>query len=319
MPRTFVALAAGLLASGIASAQAPAADHHQHLFSPATLTLINAGPSGPPQILAADLIKHLDNAGIKRAAVLSTGYMYGKPDRKVENEYARVRAENDWTGAQAAQYPGRLFAFCGINPMRDYALKEIERCASDPKLKHGIKLHLGNSDVQLENPEHAARLREVFAAANKHRMAIAVHMRASISKKRPYGALQAHAFLDQVLPGAPDVVVQVAHMAGTGPGYDDLPSQEVMSVLAEVAEKRDPRMRNVWFDVASVANGANAEQAALLVKHIRQVGVQRILYGSDAASTEGQRPKESWAAFRKLPLTEAEFAAIASNVSPYLR
>lgn len=319
MTRTLFALAAGLLASGIAAAQAPAADHHQHLFSPATLTLINAGPSGPPQILAADLIRHLDNAGIRRAAVLSTGYMYGKPGRNVENEYAMVRAENDWTGAQAAQYPGRLVAFCGINPMRDYALQEIERCAGDPKLRHGIKLHLGNSDVQLENPEHTARLRQVFAAANRHRMAIAVHMRASISKKRPYGAAQARAFIEQVLPAAPDTVVQVAHMAGTGPGYDDPPSQEVMSVLAEAAEKRDPRMRNVWFDVASVANGANAEQAAQLVKHIRQVGVQRIVYGSDAASTESQRPKEAWEAFRKLPLTDAEFAAIASNVAPYLR
>jgi hypothetical protein len=38
----------------------------------------------------------------------------------------------------------------------------------------------------------------------------------------PLAALlcQARIFLDQVLPAAPDVVVQVAHFAGSGPGYD---------------------------------------------------------------------------------------------------
>jgi hypothetical protein len=34
------------------------------------------------------------------------------------------------------------------------------------------------------------------------------------------GAAQARIFLDQVLSAAPDFVVQVAHFAGSGPGYD---------------------------------------------------------------------------------------------------
>jgi hypothetical protein len=54
------------------------------------------------------------------------------------------------------------------------------------------------------------------------------------------------------------------------------------------------------------------------VRRIRQVGVERILFGSDAA-IEGNRPRESWAAFRRLPLTEAEFDRIARNLAPYLR
>lgn len=320
MTRHFLALLAGLISSGLVAAQgAPAVDHHQHLFSPGILALIKPGPSGPPQILASDVIKHLDDAGIQRAVLLSTAYMYGKPNRQVEDEIAKVRAENDWTGAQAAQFPDRLLAFCGIAPNKDYALEEIERCARSPQLRRGIKLHLGNSDMQLENPAHAERLRQVFAAANKHGMAIIVHMRASISNKRPYGAAQARAFIENVLPAAPDVAVQVAHMAGTGPGYDDPPSQAVMATLADAVAKGDPRTRNLWFDVASVANGATPEQAALLARHIRQVGVKRILYGSDAASSASQVPREAWAAFRKIPLTEAEFAAIASNVAPYLR
>jgi hypothetical protein len=49
------------------------------------------------------------------------------------------------------------------------------------------------------------------------------------------------------------------------------------------------------------------------------VGVGRILYGSDAAAGGNLRPREGWAAFRRLPLTDAEFRTIARNVAPYLR
>ena len=55
----------------------------------------------------------------------------------------------------------------------------------------------------------------------------------SISRKRPYGAAQARIFLEQLLPLAADVPVQIAHLAGTGPGYDDPPADSAMAVLAD--------------------------------------------------------------------------------------
>jgi hypothetical protein len=56
-----------------------------------------------------------------------------------------------------------------------------------------------------------------------------------------------------------------------------------------------------------------------VAKRIRQAGVKRILYGSDAAAGTSLRPREGWAAFRRLPLTEAEFRQITKNLAPYLR
>jgi len=47
--------------------------------------------------------------------------------------------------------------------------------------------------------------------------------------------------------------------------------------------------------------------------------VKRVLFGSDAAVAPNVPPKEAWAVFRRLPLTEKEFATIARNVAPYLR
>ncbi|HEY1150520.1 MAG TPA: amidohydrolase family protein [Pseudoduganella sp.] len=303
-----------LMLCGLAQAQ-PAGDFHQHLFSPTVAELVKVQP-----ISATDLISMLDDAGIKRATLLSVAYTFGSPKRSFPDELARVRAENDWTAAQAAKYPGRLMAFCSFNPLKDYALGELARCAAHPGLKHGIKLHFGNSDVQLEQPAHLERMKQVFKAANDHHMAIVVHMRASISQNRPYGAQQARIFLEQLLPQAPDVTVQVAHFAGAGPGYDDPAGEEAMGVLAEAVQHGDPRARKLWFDIASLPDGKlTKEQEQRLVARIRQVGVSRVLYGSDAAAGNNLRPLEGWAAFLSLPLTEDEVAIVSTNLPPYWR
>ena len=121
-----------------------AVDHHQHLFSPGVVALV----PGRKPVLAVDLVKALDSAGIRRAAVLSVAYQFGNPNLPaVEDEYAKVKAENDWTAAQAAQFPDRLRAVCSFNPLKDYALEELDRCAKDSRLRSGIKLHFGNSDA----------------------------------------------------------------------------------------------------------------------------------------------------------------------------
>ena len=311
-------LATGCATGGIGPSGrfTPVADHHQHLFSPDIVALLGDS-SGVTPLDADDLIPLLDSAGIRRAVVLSVAYMYGSPRRTVANEYAKVRAENDWTAAQAARYPDRLIAFCGFNPLKDYALEELARCAADRRFGRGIKLHFGNSDVQLDEPAHVERLRQVFRAANEHGMAIVVHMRASISRKRPYGAAQARIFLEQLLPLAADVPVQIAHLAGTGPGYDDPPADSAMAVLAD-AVRGNRYARRLWFDVAGVVDaGISPMHAALVARRIRQVGIERVLYGSDGAVGENLRPRQSWAAFRGLSLTDDEIARIADNVAPY--
>ncbi len=317
--KLFCALAFGLLALPALAYAQPAGDFHQHVFGDDILALI--GPeAGLKPLAGSDLVALLDSASIRKVVLLSTAYMYGSPQRRVEDEYARVRLENDWTAAQAAQFPDRLLAFCGFNPLKDYALVELNRCASIPGLRRGIKLHLGNSDVQLDNPAHVRRLREVFAAANAKGMAIVVRLRANIGKKRPYGEQRARIFREQVLPAAPDVVVQVAHLGGTGPGFEDPPARAVLAVLAKATARRAPGTRNLWFDVASIADRELTPQsAAEMAVRIRQIGAGRVLYGSDSAQGDNLRPREAWAAFRRLPLSEAEFAQIAGNVPPYCR
>jgi len=293
----------------------PVVDHHQHLFSPA---YVKRSP-GIKSVTAQDVIELLDEAGIRRAVLLSTAFSYGSPGKEPKDEYAEVKAENDWTAAQAALFPKRLIAFCSFNPLKEYALDELERCANNPNLRRGIKLHFGNSDVQLEIPEHFEKLKIVFQAANRQRMAIVVHLRASISKKRTYGPEQARLFLE-LLSFAPDIPVQVAHLAGSGPGFVDFAAHSVLEVIADAVAKKDRRMRNLWFDAASNAHPDNpAEVSKLLVKMIRRIGVERILYGTDGAAGNNLHPRESWEAFTKIGLTGKEIKKIAGNIAPYLR
>jgi len=294
----------------------PVADHHQHLFSP-----VIAPSSRIEPITARHLIALLDTAGIRRAAVLSQAYSFGNPNRTpaVQNERARVIEENDWTSREVAQFPDRLVGFCGVNPLKDYALEEIARCAKDPHLQTGLKLHFGNSDVDVENPQHVDRLRAVFGAANERRMAIVVHMRSTVSRQRPYGVAQARAFLEKLLPAAPDIVVQIAHLAGAG-GYDDPTVDEALGVFVDAIAANDRRMARVYFEVSGVAGlGEWRGKADRIATRIRQLGIGRIVYGSDGAVGPGRTPAEAWASFCELPLTREELRAIAANLAPYLQ
>lgn len=310
-------LAMPLIASGAEERlPRPVVDHHQHLFrNGLPRAASNAGPFG-----AERLIRYLDEAGIKKAVVLSLAYQVGNPNRPASagDEYEQVRAENDWTRAQVALRPDRLVGFCSFNPLKAYALQELQRCAQDPYLKTGIKLHLGNSDVQLDNRDHVKRLREVFAAADRAGMALVLHMRPSVNMRRPFGATQARIFLDEVLPAARNVPVQLAHLTGAG-GFDDPAVDEALEVFVQAIAAGDPRMKNVLFDISGIAGIGNWKaKGERIATRIRQLGLSRVLYGSDGA-VPGNSPREAWEAFRQLPLTDAEFRAIAANVAPYLK
>jgi predicted TIM-barrel fold metal-dependent hydrolase len=260
-------------------------------------------------------IQVLDDAGIARATVLSAAYWIGDGSLKVpiEEEYAKVRTENDWVVQQVSRYPNRLVAFCAVNPLRDYAIREIERCAGLPLVK-GIKLHFGNSNVDVKNPAHVETLRRVFRTANDRHLAIVAHL---WTTDRSYGRQHSQIFLDRILPEAPDVPVQIAHMAGAGRyAYDD-----ALAVFADAIAAGDPRMRNVYFDLATVVTESQSDSTlALIARRLRQVGLQRVLFGADTPTFERPAPLQAWATIRRrLPLTDDELRIVAGNVAPYMR
>ena len=163
---------------------------------------------------------------------------------------------------------------------------------------------------------HVKKLREVFVRANEHRLPIIVHVGNNESKSTAADNVQT--FLHEIVAAAPDVVVQIAHLWG-GQGF----SAEALGAYARAVSNGDPAARNLYFDVAEAVfvthlQGISDKALPEVASAIRQI--ERILYGSDGALVGHATPAEGWAQFRKeVPLTDAEFNAIANNIAPYMR
>jgi predicted TIM-barrel fold metal-dependent hydrolase len=289
----------------------PRVDYHQHLVSPAFEPIVRR-PARDGRALLAEL----DSAGIRIAVVLSTGYSFGDERKNLPDPGALTRTENDWTSGQVAAAGGRLIGFCGANPLRPDALAEFERCLGLPGMR-GIKLHFGNGGVTLRNPEHARQLAQVFALAERKGAAVLVHMRSRGGLN--FGGPDAQLFLDRLVSVAPSVEIVIGHLGGSGPGYPPL-ADSVMQVFAAAAQRNDPRMRNVFIEVATAVTAETTpENAALVARRIRQVGVRRLLYGSDLTPPGGSI-RAGWEIFRdKVPLTADELRVIAGNVTRFAR
>ncbi|HEY3383959.1 MAG TPA: amidohydrolase family protein [Vicinamibacterales bacterium] len=329
----------GLLTAGCVESQAPvapAADHHLHLQSRRAADVLvrlklqfkePVEPGDRMVVGAAEAIGALDAALIRKGVVVSAAYLLGTSDIVVADEYQAVQEENDWTAAEARRYPGRLVGFCSVNPLKDYAEVEVSRCAAIGL--GGLKLHFTNSAVDLRDADHVKRVRRVFAAANANRLPMLVHMR---TRARSYGAREAETVLAQVLPAAPDVPVVLAHMSGWG-GFDRATDGSLGAFSAACAA-RSPVCRHLLFDLAFTVLPAGAADATpgsslrsladaqrdlpdaneRLVRHIRKIGVDRIVFGSD---WPGMSPLDAQDAMRRqLPIARKELTQIFSNVAP---
>ena len=325
--------------SSISAQTVPIADHHAHLQSPTAARLLNEGAIVQPGVprneederpnTAADLIAQLDAAGIRRSVALSDAYRLGSPFVHAPGEAAAVDAENDWTLRQVQPYPQRLVGFCSVNPARSYALAAIEHCARIG-LRGGLKLHLANAQFNFDDQTQIHELRDVFAAANRLRMPILIHLRSAAvwNAKR-----SVQIFMDQVLPSAPDIPVQVAHLGGWG-GYDRT-TDDSLSTFASACVARPGRCRHLYFDIAAVVlapTDANASPGSdlrflwdeqkdfpdgpvRLGANLRRIGLSRILFGTDWPVVTADDYISTLRT--SLHLTPAEVTQIFSNVAPY--
>jgi predicted TIM-barrel fold metal-dependent hydrolase len=285
--------------------EAPLVDYHQHLVSPAWAPVVKV-----PERDGAALVRELDAAGIERAVVLSTGYSYGDERKNLDDPDRLTREENDWTSVQVTKNAPRLIGFCSANPLRPVALEELERCLGLPGMT-GIKVHLGNAGISLRDPAQLERMQQLFALAQRRLAPVLIHMRARGGTN--YGAEDARIFLDKIVSQAPDIEIVVAHLGASSPRYPPQ-NDEVMAVFADAAERNDPRMANLYFDVAAnITDDLTPADAALVVQRIRQVGAKRVLYGSDLGAPGGSIAR-GWEIFRtKLPLTPEELQQIMHN------
>ncbi|HYO77257.1 MAG TPA: amidohydrolase family protein [Thermoanaerobaculia bacterium] len=279
-------------------------------------TTVKTAPLYGSPITAEKLVADLDEAEIRRAIVLSNAYWMGgrfaDPADELTREYDAVRAENDWVAEQVGRYPDRLVMACSAHVLKAYAIQELERCTKIPQSK-AFKLHVADANVSLDKPEHVDKLRRFFKAANDLRVPIVVHL----APRTFYGPKEVELLLSQVISQAPDIVVQIAHLAGDGPG---ITSPEALEAFANARTAGDPRTNNLYFDFAGLITAkTDPKQAELMATRMRQLGLQRVLYASDGAPPNAATGEHWTQTRRKLPLTDEELRIVAGNVAPYMK
>ena len=321
----------------VAAQTAPLADHHAHLRSAAAAQLLNEGRREPRKrvdkeeekvLTASALIAQLDAAGVRRSVAVSDAYRLGSPFVHVPHEAAAVDAENDWTLHQAQMYPDRLVGTCSVNPIRPYALAAIEHCANIG-LRGGLKLHLANARFRFDQPTQVQQLRDVFSAADRLGMPILIHLR---SGETWHGRQNVQVFMEKILTAASHVPVQVAHLGGWG-GYDRA-TDDTLSTFAKVCGEQPDRCRHLYFDIAAVvlpptfakaSPGSDerllwdkqrdfAEGPERLARNLREIGLSRILFGTDWPNNTASDYIRTLR--RNLRLSPSELDQVLGNVSP---
>lgn len=280
-------------------ADGAALDVHLHTASQFLTDLFSGG--GVPAAGGDDLVAKLDEAHVDRGIVLSAGY-FGLAFGFTTD--ANMAPENDYVADEVADHPDRLIGFCGINPLFDSAIDEIDRCLARPGMV-GVKLHLEGSGVELTDADAVAALSAVFDRIAEHDAPVLMHV--AEPSGLPLNGVE-FATLSWILTSHPTVRVLHAHCAGNtdddtietwlrirDSGYD--PVTSFLDISACLAFHRD----------------APAGQKELMVWRFRTWGIDHVLFGSDYSPFFGETPQETLDILTDYPFTQAELNTILSN------
>jgi predicted TIM-barrel fold metal-dependent hydrolase len=294
-------------------------DHHVHVLSPALVERwkIAGVPFSKPDYAYSniDSIRKFDPAS--GMFLVSMAYLWSTPGFSDTAGRSNVARENDFVAGLARTDPGRLFAFCAVDPLTPYAVEELVRCRRE-KGAYGLKLHFAISGIDLSNPVHLARVREVLAAASSEGMPVLLHLPAP---SEGAGDAAAALFIDSVLVPGPPIELTIAHL-GTPGGYGFATSTIVRRFSEALGSLPELRKDRLWFDLSAVAlTGESEEVPALtaqdftdLASDLRGLGLERVVFGTDypafnSVAYMGLLESE-------LPLTRDELIRIAGNGTP---
>jgi predicted TIM-barrel fold metal-dependent hydrolase len=262
-------------------------DNHVHLMSPQLIKIFkDVGiPFSKPDADYSDFDAVVKRLGTNRMTLVSMAYLFGHPEfGKVENEYEAVKAENDYVIAARRNSPQNIKAYCGINPLKDYALKEVKRCHK--KLKaDGIKIHSNANQLYLTEPEHLARIKPIYKYAAKKKMPILLHFDNSHPK---FGEPDIKLFADEILANIKPAKIQIAHF-GTSGGFNAKTKRVIDAFIKQFNENPNIKKHKILFDISVVALDKDSEgvpkltdeQFAELAVYARKLGFENIVFGTD--------------------------------------
>ena len=286
----FVLAASYLFAATSAAAQsqpiAPA-DGHVHILSPELIKVWKGMgiPFSRPDGYYSDIETILRNTS-ERIDLVSMAHVYSSEEfgGTFTNERVLVEGENSFVAAARDRFPRRIRAFCSVDPLRDYARDEIERCRSTLKMD-GIKLHHNANQVYLTEPDHLSKVKKVFEYAARHRMPILLHFDNS---HRRFGEPDVKLLTGSILKGLAPVTLRIAHF-GTSGGFNQRTRAFLNAFIDAFANESHLKRHRITFDISAVALDKDSEgvprltddEFAVLARYIRRIGPERIAFGTD--------------------------------------
>lgn len=218
-----------------------------------------------------------DSIGLNRALILSNSY-----SANVSEQYAIQ--ETNFIVSEVLKDPTRLAGACAVNPKKDWARREIKRCAFlGVKV---LKLHLLASGMDLRKASDYELVKSTIRNAELKNFTIIIH--ANYPQQSRPGEIEK---LKQLIEEFPKTRWIIGHLFGRE--FESLLSLNHPNYFVEIS------IVPVWM--------RTKEQKEKLVRVMREVGIDKFVFGSDWPVIH---PAELLKALNSLPLEKAERDAI---------
>lgn len=270
-----LALAAAMFCAGPVAGEGaaggyagPITDTHAHLRLGADDAASDTQPIGVEALRGLDAA-----AGVTRSALIVIAR---------RGDLDAMRRKNDAVIAAAAASGGRFYPVASVHPLDGApALAELERLA---KLGvHVIKLHPNTQNFDVADPAVGA----VVEKAGE------LGLVCLFDSYKPWDANEMAEFVGLAVQH-PKARLVLAHM-----GYSQFRETMAFAVLRKLG-----RGGNVWFDTSFIVSSfVDSPMAPELLWTMRQIGTDRLLFGSDWPI---ETPAAAAASLRRLGLTPAE-------------
>ncbi|QNL22901.1 amidohydrolase family protein [Hyphobacterium sp. CCMP332] len=263
-------------------------DHHVHIMSPNLIALWKK--MGIPFSKNDNYYSNVDTIiatnGANYISLISMAYVYASTEfgGGTDNITENIRLENDFLAKAKSRFPESIKAFYGVDPLHESAIEEIERCHKKLKLD-GIKLHFNASQVYLTEPEHLAKIKEVFVYASFNQIPILLHFDNSHPK---FGKTDVEILANSVLSQLNYVNLQIAHF-GTSGGFNKK-TKIILDSFIDLFEKNHPISKHrIVFDISGVGLDKEADGVSKLTEnqfrelsdYCRKLGFEKIVFGTD--------------------------------------
>jgi len=262
-------------------------DGHVHIMSPKLIEDWKALgiPFSKEDYHYSNIDSILKRDGATTIALIGMGYVYGSQEfYKGKDGHKALQRENDYLFNASKKYPKRIIPYFAIDPLKEYALEEMERCLAK-NTQSGLKLHFNASQVYLTEPAHLEKVIPVFKLAAQSKLPILLHFDNSHPK---FGETDVEILVDSILRDLPPVKLTIAHF-GTSGGFNQKTKNVLDTFILLFSKSEILRKHTILFDISGVALDKNSEgvkkltdtEFAELKRYIDKLGKDRIVFGTD--------------------------------------